>query len=163
MALNPARPADGERLHALFREVFALHAALNEEMDAVHERAGMRTPQVRVATVLSDMGGGGTVPDVAAALQVSRQFVQTVCNELQAQGILEFVDNPRHRRSKLARLTATGRDTLHRTKRQEARIIEQLLPGIDARAVQQGVELLGDIRQRIRQAQGREPEPKAAP
>lgn len=149
MALDTARPADGERLHALFREVFALHAALCEEMDAVHERAGMRTPQVRVAAALERMGAA-TVPDVAAALKVSRQFVQTVCNELLAQGILEFVDNPRHRRSKLARLTATGRHTLHRTKRQEAAIIEQLLPGIDARAVEQAVALLSCIREGIR-------------
>ncbi len=148
MARESPRQADGERLHALFREVFALHAVLCEEMDAVHERAGMRTPQVRVASALDRMEAA-TVPDVAAALKVSRQFVQTVCNELLAQGVLEFVDNPRHRRSKLARLTATGRETLRRTKRQEARIIEQLLPGIDARAVEQAVELLSGIRERI--------------
>jgi DNA-binding MarR family transcriptional regulator len=148
MPRESPKSADGERLHALFREVFALHAALSEEMDAVHERAGMRTSQVRVASALDRMGAA-TVPDVAAALKVSRQFVQTVCNELLAQGILEFEDNPRHRRSKLARLTATGRDVLYRTKRQEARIIEQLLPGIDARAVEQAVDLLSGIRRRI--------------
>jgi hypothetical protein len=38
----------------------------------------------------------------------SRQRMQRLADELAAEGLVEFVDNPRHRRSKLVRLTRKG-------------------------------------------------------
>jgi DNA-binding MarR family transcriptional regulator len=49
-----------------------------------------------------------TVPQIAAMRPTSRQRMQRLANELAAEGLLEFVDNPRHRKSKLLRLTAKG-------------------------------------------------------
>jgi len=39
---------------------------------------------------------------------VSRQYIQKLANELIDQGFVEMVENPRHRRSRLMRLTARG-------------------------------------------------------
>jgi DNA-binding MarR family transcriptional regulator len=49
-----------------------------------------------------------TVPEIARMRPTSRQRIQRLANELAAEGLVEFVDNPRHRRSKLVRLTAKG-------------------------------------------------------
>jgi DNA-binding MarR family transcriptional regulator len=38
----------------------------------------------------------------------SRQRMQRLADELAAEGIVEFIDNPKHRRSKLVRLTRKG-------------------------------------------------------
>jgi DNA-binding MarR family transcriptional regulator len=38
----------------------------------------------------------------------SRQRMQRLADELAAEGLVAFVDNPRHRRSKLVRLTRKG-------------------------------------------------------
>ncbi|MFW5488444.1 MAG: MarR family winged helix-turn-helix transcriptional regulator [Desulfovibrio sp.] len=138
----------GAALHDLFREVFHLQAILAEAMDAVHEQSGMRTSHKRVAEVV-DRQKTATVPDVAAELNVSRQFVQTVCNELNAQGLLEFKTNPRHKRSKLAELTDTGRTALYTSREQENKIIEELLPGLDAAAIGQAAALLRRLRERM--------------
>jgi DNA-binding MarR family transcriptional regulator len=53
--------------------------------------------------------GAQTVPDMARSRPVSRQHCQTICNTLKAEGLVEFVDNPKHKRSKLVRATKKGR------------------------------------------------------
>jgi len=49
-----------------------------------------------------------TVPQIARMRPTSRQRMQRLADELAAEGLVEFVDNPRHRKSKLARLTSKG-------------------------------------------------------
>ena len=49
-----------------------------------------------------------TVPQIARMRPTSRQRMQRLADELAAEGLVEFVENPRHRRSKLVRLTPKG-------------------------------------------------------
>jgi DNA-binding MarR family transcriptional regulator len=49
-----------------------------------------------------------TVPRIAQMRPTSRQRMQRLANELAAEGLVEFVDNPKHRSSKLVRLTRKG-------------------------------------------------------
>jgi DNA-binding MarR family transcriptional regulator len=49
-----------------------------------------------------------TVPQIAQMRPTSRQRMQRLADELTADGLVEFIDNPRHRRSKLVRLTRKG-------------------------------------------------------
>ena len=49
-----------------------------------------------------------TVPQIAQMRPTSRQRMQRLADELAAAGLVEFIDNPRHRRSKLVRLTPKG-------------------------------------------------------
>ena len=49
-----------------------------------------------------------TVPQIAQMRPTSRQRMQRLANELAAVGLVEFIDNPKHRRSKLVRLTPRG-------------------------------------------------------
>ena len=49
-----------------------------------------------------------TVPQIAEMRPTSRQRMQRLADELAAEGLVEFIDNPRHRRSKLVRLTRKG-------------------------------------------------------
>ena len=49
-----------------------------------------------------------TVPQIAEMRPTSRQRMQRLADELAAEGLVEFIDNPKHRRSKLARLTPEG-------------------------------------------------------
>jgi DNA-binding MarR family transcriptional regulator len=139
----------GNLLHDLFREVFALHAALSGIMDRVHEKAGLSTAQHKIMHAL-DHRGQATVPDLAAHLGVSRQFVQKVCNDLLSRGFLVFGENPRHKRSKLASLTQQGRMAFRNSRQRENIIIEQALPGIDSDRVSDAKELLAHITQTVR-------------
>ena len=49
-----------------------------------------------------------TVPQIAQMRPTSRQRMQRLADELEAAGLVEFIDNPKHRRSKLVRLTRRG-------------------------------------------------------
>jgi DNA-binding MarR family transcriptional regulator len=49
-----------------------------------------------------------TVPQIAAMRPTSRQRMQRLADELATDGLVEFIDNPRHRRSKRVRLTRKG-------------------------------------------------------
>jgi DNA-binding MarR family transcriptional regulator len=70
---------------------------------------------------ITTWGGGGfgfmrslaelgplTVPQIAEMRPTSRQRMQRLADELEAEGLVEFVDNPKHLRSKLVRLTRKG-------------------------------------------------------
>lgn len=49
-----------------------------------------------------------TVPQIAELRPTSRQRMQRLADELAAERLVEFIDNPKHRRSKLVRLTPKG-------------------------------------------------------
>jgi DNA-binding MarR family transcriptional regulator len=49
-----------------------------------------------------------TVPQIAQMRPTSRQRMQRLANELAAEGLVTFVDNPKHQRSKLVQLTRKG-------------------------------------------------------
>lgn len=49
-----------------------------------------------------------TVPQIAQMRPTSRQRMQRLADELAAEGLVEFIDNPKHRRSKLVQLTPKG-------------------------------------------------------
>ena len=74
-----------------------------------------------------------TVPQIAQMRPTSRQRMQRLADELAAEGLVEFVDNPKHRRSKLVRLTRDG----------EARYRE-----LDSRLLQIASTMGGDLVER---------------
>lgn len=49
-----------------------------------------------------------TVPQIARMRPTSRQRMQRLADELAAEGLVKFVDNPKHQRSKLVQLTPKG-------------------------------------------------------
>ncbi len=137
--------AVGALAHELFREVFALRKALAAIMDEVHARAGLRTPQRRAAGFL-EREGPLPVPELARRLEVSRQFARDLCNEMAQAGLLAFTDNPRHRRSRLAGLTAAGRRRAARVRAREEALIQELLPGLDPGDLARALNLLRGLR-----------------
>jgi DNA-binding MarR family transcriptional regulator len=54
------------------------------------------------------LSGPLTVPQIAQMRPTSRQRMQRLADELAAEGLVEFIDNPKHQRSKLVRLTRKG-------------------------------------------------------
>lgn len=141
--------ASGEELNQLFHEICDLHDALSVAMDEVQERLGLRSSQYRVAHALTHLGPA-TVPEVAASLGVTRQFVQVVCNGLEAIGFVEFRESPRHKRSKLVALTEKGRRTVERSRREQASIIEKTLPNVRVSKVAEATRLLHEIGESVR-------------
>ncbi|MEE3853310.1 MarR family transcriptional regulator [Gordonia sp. LSe1-13] len=55
-----------------------------------------------------------TVSDIARAMGITRQSVQRTADLLAADGLVEYRDNPGHRRAKLVRLTDEGLAAIRR-------------------------------------------------
>src|SRR5262249_38239540 len=100
-------PAKGEAIADLMLEV----AQFFFRIRAVGQRTGLITNWgggafgfMRSLTLIGPL----TVPQIAQMRPTSRQRMQRLADELAADGLVEFIDNARHRRSKLVRLTRKG-------------------------------------------------------
>lgn len=96
-------------------------------------------------------GGPQTVPEIARARPVSRQHIQKLADELAGEGLVEFVDNPAHKRSKLLRLTAAGRARYKVTSARIQEIAENLGRDLDAEAVAAAADLLAHLKSKLGQ------------
>jgi DNA-binding MarR family transcriptional regulator len=106
-AAGRSTPGKGEAIADLILEV----AQFFFRIRAVGQRTGL----------ITTWGGGAfgflrslalmgplTVPQIAQMRPTSRQRMQRLADDLAAEGLVEFIDNPGHRRSKLVRLTRKG-------------------------------------------------------
>ena len=100
-------PGKGEAIDELILEV----AQFFFRIRAVGQRTGLITAWgggafgfLRSLALMGPL----TVPQIAQMRPTSRQRMQRLADDLAAEGLVEFVDNPGHRRSKLVRLTRKG-------------------------------------------------------
>ncbi|MGD8840358.1 MAG: MarR family winged helix-turn-helix transcriptional regulator [Gammaproteobacteria bacterium] len=77
-----------------------------------------------------------SVPAIAAQYQVSRQHVQATVNALLEAGFVVTRDNPRHQRSPLIVLNASGRKLFDRVSKREAKVVDALFADVSGRELQ---------------------------
>jgi DNA-binding MarR family transcriptional regulator len=97
----------GEAVAELMLEVaqcFFKMRALGQKAGFITGWGGGAFGFMRSLTLLGPL----TVPRIAQMRPTSRQRMQRLANELAAEGLVEFIDNPKHRSSKLVRLTRRG-------------------------------------------------------
>jgi DNA-binding MarR family transcriptional regulator len=93
-----------------------------------------------------------TVPQIAQMRPTSRQRMQRLANELAAEGLAEFIDNPKHRRSKLVRLTRKGDARYRELKTRLLAIASTLCAGLSEGDIRRTTEIVrqlsGDVKAR---------------
>ena len=107
-----ARTTAGDAFSGLVVRVFRLNGLLAAAGDALARPAGQTSARWQVLAMVED--GDHTVAETARILGLARQSVQRVADLLEAEGLVAYVDNPRHRRARLLRLTEPGRVALAR-------------------------------------------------
>jgi DNA-binding MarR family transcriptional regulator len=75
-------------------------------------------------------------------------------NPLADEGLVELVDNPKHKRSKLVQLTRQGRLAVEEIERRERPVLEALTEwlgdsGLDAPDLEQAAAVLEAMRERL--------------
>jgi DNA-binding MarR family transcriptional regulator len=141
---DPTQRALGELVKELPFAYFRLRAA-GDELAA---RAGQTTGKWGLMRSLAE-DGPLTVAQLARSRPVARQWVQRLANELGGAGLIEFIDNPNHRRSKLMRLTGKGERVLGRMQASLESWAARLSGGFDERAVRTTVRTLRQLRARL--------------
>ena len=94
-------------------------------------------------------GGPQTVPQIARARPVARQHIQMMANELVAQGLVEFIDNPAHKRSRLLRITPEGERLYTMLSARMAKLAERLAADMEIDDLHTTVETLRALKRKL--------------
>jgi len=134
-----------DTLLALFDETVALFHRLTAEAEMIHERGSLSAALRGMLRGLR-RHGAQTVPNMARMRPVSRQHVQELVNRLHKVGLVEFAENPAHKRSQLVRLTPQGVRQCDKMADRERRLLSALDTGLSVREIEQATEALRGVR-----------------
>ena len=84
------------------------------------------TVRMRAVLEILEKYGAQTVPEIATRLEIKRQYVQVMCNETLASGLVELRTNPRHKRSPILALTDQGRSLIGDIISKEMSLVDEI-------------------------------------
>ncbi|MEM8814848.1 MAG: MarR family transcriptional regulator [Pseudomonadota bacterium] len=140
----------GRELTALILEVFQSNGALLAAGDELVGDLGLTSARWQVLGALALEGRPLTVAQIGRRMGLSRQAVQRVVNDLVADDVLAFENNPDHRRAKLVALTERGQAVYSQADARQIDWVNELGKGISPQDLQNVRELLALIGQRLK-------------
>ena len=96
-----------------------------------------------------------TVPHIAEMRPTSRQRMQRLADELAQDGLVEFIDNPSHRRSKLVRLTRKGEVRYRELSARFLAIASTIGAGLSEVAIRKTTEIVRQLSEEVLSARSR--------
>lgn len=141
-------PSKAEILTAVWQDVIQLFfklQAMGRDVGAVNAAGGGTWGVLH--TLMTH--GATTVPEIARMRPVSRQHIQMLANELADGGLVEFVHNPRHRRSKLVSITDKGRATYLEQSNAMTDVARKLVDDFSKEDLETTARVLGALRERL--------------
>ena len=118
------RSEKGSALAELVIEVLRLNGQLLQVGDELAKPVGLTSSRWQVLGVVEY--APASVAHVARDMGLSRQSVQRTADLLVEDGLVEYADNPHHRRAKLVKMTPRGREALDYVKRRQAEWIARI-------------------------------------
>ena len=93
--------------------------------------------------------GPATVPQLARMRPVARQRIQRLADEAAEAGLIAFLDNPAHKRSRLLRLTPAGETAFAEMDARVKAIAAQLAQGLDEQELRTTAKVLKQLREKL--------------
>ncbi|MDZ5450811.1 MarR family winged helix-turn-helix transcriptional regulator [Labrys sp. ZIDIC5] len=148
--MNESNPAlAGEGVTALILEVFRLNGRLLAAGDRLVSGVGLSSARWQVLGAVALAGAPRPVAHLARSMGLNRQGVQRIVNELAQEGILDFRDNPHHRRARLVAMTARGKAAYEAANRLQKPWVDALAQGLAAEDVEACLRLISTLRCRL--------------
>src|SRR4051812_4351544 len=122
------------------------------------EGTGVTVPLRAVLELVLDRGSM-TVPQIARDFGITRQSVQALVDNGASRGLIEFEDNPQHRRSRFVTATEQGKRTFTEVHRRELENLDRVTADLDADALARCPRVLAVLPDRIRQLHHQSQEP----
>jgi DNA-binding MarR family transcriptional regulator len=138
-----------DALTLLILEVFRVNGGLIAAGDRLVADLGLTSARWQVLGAIALSPVAEPVARLARSMGLHRQGVQRIVNELEAEGIVAFDDNPHHRRAKLVRLTRKGEALYREADRRQKPWARGLAKDLDARAIASAQRLLKSLRDRL--------------
>ena len=137
-------------VEGVFDQTVSLFHLLRALAEQVHEH-GELTSGLRGILRGLDQLGPQTVPQMARARPVSRQHIQLLVNQLEADGLVELVENIAHKRSRLVRLTPKGKAYLEAMYRREYDVYATLALDVPEEALRGAADVLHSLHDALQQ------------
>ena len=142
--------AAGRALTDLILATFALNGALLRAGDDLVRDLGLTSARWQVMGAIVIEGRPLTVAQIGRRMELARQAVQRVANDLAAEGLAAFIDNPDHKRAKLVSLTAQGQRAYAEADARQTAWANALGDGLDPAAVAGAARLIRAVHDRLR-------------
>lgn len=113
------------------------------------------TVRMRAVLEMLDKYGEQTVPEIAARLEIKRQYVQIMCNETLASGLVEQRPNPRHKRSPILALTDHGRTLIEEIISNEMKLMEKIGVNLSYEDISTALEVVLTVADRLKTQAGK--------
>ncbi|WP_271880494.1 MarR family winged helix-turn-helix transcriptional regulator [Phaeobacter italicus] len=113
------------------------------------------TVRMRAVLEMLDKYGEQTVPEIAARLEIKRQYVQIMCNETLASGLVEQRPNPRHKRSPVLALTDHGRTLIEEIISNEMKLMERIGVNLSYEDISTALEVVLTVADRLKTQAGK--------
>ena len=137
----------GDLFTKLVLEVFRVNGKLLAAGDHLTADLGLTSARWQVMGAIDD--DAIPVVYIADKMGLRRQSVQRVINVLADEGLVEFRDNPRHKRAKLVQLTRVGRQKLERISQIQSEWVDSIAQALDVGQLSNAIELLQQIQTRL--------------
>lgn len=112
------------------------------------------TVRMRAVLEMLDKYGEQTVPEIAARLEIKRQYVQVMCNETFASGLVVQRPNPRHKRSPILALTDHGRTLIEEIISNEMKLMEKVGANLSSEDISTALEVVLAVADRLKTQAG---------
>ncbi len=130
-------------------ETFRLNGGLLAAGDALVADIGLTSARWQVLGAIALSPLPLPVAHIARNMGLSRQAVQRLANEMQADGLVRFGPNPHHQRAKLVHLTRQGRAAYDAAMQRQAPWMRRLAKGLSLKEIKIATVVLRTVRQRL--------------
>ena len=153
---NPDHTPEGAGLTELILDVFKLNGRLLNAGDQLVTSLGLTSARWQVLGAIAFAAAPQPVANIARNMGLTRQAVQRVVNELEAEGFLTYAPNPHHQRAKLVVLSKTGAKVFHAAAKRQAPWANRLARRISARDIRTALGVVREIATRLEAANTQE-------
>ncbi len=143
------RSDNGDAFTELTLEVFRLNGRLLRAGDELAKPVGLTSSRWQILGVVEH--GPASVAHVAREMGLSRQSVQRTADLLAEDGLVEYADNPHHRRAKLMKITSQGREALDYIEQRQVEWTDRIGGEHDLEDLRTAVTVLRRIRESLEQ------------
>lgn len=141
----PDHTPEGAGLTALILEVFKLNGRLIGAGNQLVASLGLSSARWQVLGAIALAGVPQPVANIARNMGLTRQAVQRVVNELEAEGFLTFEPNPHHQRAKLVALSNSGARAFESAAKLQAPWVNQLARHIPVQDIRTALSVVREV------------------
>lgn len=145
----PGHTAAGSAATALILTSFRLHGALLAAGDRLTGPVGLTAARWQVLGSVAGAAQPAPVAHVAREMGLTRQSVQRLADQLVADGLLAFEDNPHHKRAPLVVLTEHGRKACDAVTARQVPWANHLARGCALGDIETAISVLRRLEERV--------------